>query len=136
MHVTLIYLGKNAPLSNIIKAFAVLASFAQKRKPFLIGCAVRTCFPENPDDGTPIIARVQSLSLAKLRSELMVEMNMAGVQYIDKYPEFKPHITLSYSDEPCEDLGFNSIVWKVNALTIWGGESMKDRVVASVELEG
>lgn len=136
MHITLVYLGKKAPLNHIIKAGAVIAALAQNTKPFLVGCALRTCFPANPDSGVPVIARVQSPTLAKFRAEITQHMKEAGVEYSEKYPKFEPHITLSYSKEPCDDLGFEPIVWKVGSVAVWGGEEMTDRIITMMELEG
>lgn len=136
MHITLIYLGKSTSLANIIRSVAVVASMAQNTRPFPVGCAIRTCFPENPDDGFPVIARVQSPTLAKFREELINQIEAAGVEYVNKYPDFKPHVTLSYSDTSCENMGFTPIMWTVDTVNIWGGEEMDDRVITSVELEG
>lgn len=135
MHITLLYLGETS-LANIIKAVAVVAAMAQKTKPFLIGCAFKTCFPENPDDGVPIIARVQSPTIMGLQEELKKLMKESGVEYKDKYPDFKPHVTLSYSNEPCDGLGFEPVVWTVESINVWGGKEMDDMMVTSIELNG
>lgn len=136
MHITLVYLGKMAPLAQVIRAGAVVAALAQKTKPFLVGCATRTCFSANPDSGVPVIARVQSPTIAKFRTEITKQMKEADVGYSEKYPKFEPHITLSYSEDPCDDLEFDPVIWKVGSVAIWGGEEMTDRIVTMIELEG
>jgi len=136
MHITLLYLGKGTSLAQVVKAIAVCASFAQRAKPFAVGCAVRTCFPANPDDGVPVIARVVSPGIAGFREALRAELEKAGVEYSNKYPDYKPHVTLAYSPEPAADQGFEPVVWTVKDFVIWGGDEMDDRVATTCELLG
>jgi 2'-5' RNA ligase len=136
MHITMINLGRVASLKQVIRAMSVVAFAAQETEPFMVGCALRTCFPRNSDESIPIIARVQSPEIMKLRKKLVEQMETIGIEYNKKYPEFKPHVTLSYSQDPCENLGFGPITWRVGSIAVWGGEEMNDRIVTMVELEG
>ena len=132
----MINLGRVASLTQVIKAMSVVAFAAQETKPFLVGCAFRTCFPRNSDESIPIIARVQSPEIMKLRKKLVEQIETMGIEYNKKHPEFKPHVTLSYSQDSCENLGFEPIMWEVGSIAVWGGEEMTDRIVTMVELEG
>jgi 2'-5' RNA ligase len=135
MHITLLYLGKSVPLAQIIKAIAVCAKFAETMKPFMVGCAKQICFPANPEDGVPVIARIQSPSIVEFREAMRGELEKAGVQYSNKY-EYKPHVTLAYADEPCPDQDFEPITWTVNEFTIWGGNEMGEKVETVIQLLG
>lgn len=136
MHITMINLGRVASLTQIIKAMSVVAFAAQETKPFMVGCALRTCFPKNSDDKVPVIARIQSPAILELREELIKQIDIMGIEYNNKHPEFKPHVTLSYSQDLCENLEFEPVIWKVGSIAVWGGEEMTDRIITVMELEG
>lgn len=125
-HITLFYVGKKTPLREALHAAAVCTVFARMRAPFQVGCARRVCFPENPDDGVPVIARVVSPALHAFRAKLAQAFDRHGVQYSKKYPDYKPHVTLSYSDAPCEEMPFEPVVWTVDRFILWAGDDMDE----------
>lgn len=125
-HITLFYVGKKTPLKESLQIAAVCALFAKIHSPFQVGTARVTCFPENPDDGVPIISRVISPVLHEFRARLASAFDHFGVQYSNKYPEYKPHVTLSYDRQPIPDMDIQPVVWTVDRFVLWAGDDMDE----------
>lgn len=127
-HITLFYVGKQTPLKDALHIAAVCALFAKIHAPFQVGTAKATCFPENPDDGVPIICRVLSPVLHEFRARLASAFDHFNVEYSKKYPEYKPHVTLSYNDQPVPDIDIPPLVWTVDRFVLWAGDDMDEGV--------
>jgi 2'-5' RNA ligase len=121
MHITMVYLGKGISLSTMLKATAVCRMLAKKRNPFLVGTALVSSFPEN-EDGIPIIAKIVSPSIKSIRDDLISLLQKFGIDYNNKYPDFTPHVTLSYSKTEMDDFRIFPVQWKVGSLNIWGDD--------------
>lgn len=130
-HITLCYLGSEIPMERIGKALPVIFDVTSHTKPFTVGTNRVTTFPSNPD-GTPVICRVVSDALHELRDNLWAALDDAGIEYDKKYPEFKPHVTLAYSEEDVEiDKEFTTVEWGAHELVLWGGDSGDGRLVVN-----
>lgn len=125
-HITLFYIGKQVPLKDAMRAGAVCALFARMSEPFQVGTARVTCFPENPDDGVPIICPIVSPDLMRFRARLASAFDRYGVGYSKKYPDYKPHVTLSYDRQPIPDMDIQPVVWKVDRFVLWAGDDMDE----------
>ncbi len=125
-HITLFYVGKNTPLKDALKIGAACAMFARMSSPFQVGTARVTCFPENPDDGVPIICPIVSPALMSFRAKLASAFDHFGVEYSKKYPDYKPHVTLSYDRQPIADRDVSPIVWTVDRFVLWAGDDMDE----------
>ncbi len=139
MHVTLLYLGKGIPVVNALGAAMGCHTVAVRWKPFMVHAAALMSFPENPDDGLPVIARVVSSELGKFREEVRVAMDKMSIPYSNKYPEYKPHVTLAYAaggTPPVTAVKIGPVSWEVRELTVWGGQEMTDVVQATLQLMG
>lgn len=135
MHITVLYLGKDAPVESVLAATDALYRVCRRTPPFNVGFAVRTSFPDR-GNGTPVIARVISPALHRFRAELMAELDAAGVFYDTKFPDFKPHVTVSYCDSAVPDAPMEPTVWTVGSIAVWGGDSGRDRLAVKVDLAG
>lgn len=127
MHITMLYLGKELEIEAVLLAvqatFAVVASWS----PFLLTTRWVSTFPRNPDDGVPIIARIESEDLHELVDTLREAFDQEGVPYNNKYPDYKPHVTLAYDEAPMEDFTLKKpVVWQATGLTLWGGDQGED----------
>ena len=124
-HITLLFLGKSTPLPLLCKAVEAAAPAIYRTRPFEITAREVSYFPENPDDrsGHPIIAKIESPELHQLRQLLARSFDAGGVPYSKKFPDYRPHVTLSYSPTPHEQQLEEPIVGTVDSLTLWGGES-------------
>jgi 2'-5' RNA ligase len=135
-HITMLYIGDNTPISVVTKAIEVAAPVMQGMRPFDLQVRKVGHFPVNPDDqpGHPVIARVDSPMLHELRDELAQAFDDREVPYSKKFPDFKPHVTLSYSDEPYDADLEEPIKWTCSEAVLWAGDDYGDRFVVTFQL--
>jgi 2'-5' RNA ligase len=128
MHVTLLYLGKGIDFISVAKTMVATHEVASRTRPFMAWGDTVSSFPSNPEDGIPVIVPVNSQPLHVFRTALANRFDELGIRYSKKYPDFKPHITLSYVKDP--DPGFQVpseplpgyAGWVVYDVTIWAGD--------------
>jgi 2'-5' RNA ligase len=129
-HITLLYLGKEVPVEDLAKCIEATFAVTSVTKPFTAQTTLVTSFPANPDDGIPIICRVESEPLHALQAALVASFKEHGVPFSDKYPEYKPHITLGYLPEGAPpDQTIPAVEWGVGEVVLWGGDSGDDVLV-------
>jgi len=137
MHVTLLYLGKGTPVVSVLGAVMGCHLVAKAWKPFTVHAALLTSFPKNPDDGVPVIVRVVSEELMRFQKSIKAAMDRMSVPYSNKYPKYKPHVTLTYTDgETVPPSRVGPVSWEVKDLVVWGGEEMDEVISATVHLMG
>jgi len=129
-HVTILYLGKDVPMEMLGKAIVAAAEVAAAQKPFRCTLTHSTCFPKN-EDGVPIICPVACPELYELHTKLKESFDGAGVDYSKKYPEYKPHLTLSYAEESVEDEPFGPLEWSAYEMVLWGGDAGDDKLATN-----
>jgi 2'-5' RNA ligase len=134
-HVTLLYLGKQTPLVDICKAVEIAAPIMQRTAPLRLSAGRVEAFGENPDDGYPLIARVDCEGLHELQGQLKAAFRQRGVPFSDKWPEYKPHVTLAYAKEPMEAMTLDPpIEWTAAETVMWAGDNNDDRFVVRFSL--
>lgn len=140
MHVTLAFLSKSTPPSQVLRAIAACQVVASTSAPILMHAALLTSFPPNPDhrDGVPVIVRVVSDALHSFQARLLAELDKFGVEYSKKFPEYKPHVTLSHthSSERPTPMKVGPVSWTSDTVMVWGGEDHHKGLWAGVELTG
>lgn len=127
-HITLLMLEDDVPIQKISEAMEAAYSVSSKIRPFTARVSRITSFPGN-EDGVPIICPVEAPELHEVWEALKASFDAQGVEYSKKYPEFKPHVTLSYAPEPYEAELPVSVEWGANELVVWGGNRGDRRVV-------
>jgi 2'-5' RNA ligase len=98
-HISVLYLGKDTPVEQLMEAATATYEVTSKFPPFTVQTGRVSTFPPNPDDGVPIIARMDSRALHELQEALKNKFKEKGVTFSDKYPTYIPHVTLGYSQE-------------------------------------
>lgn len=139
MHVTMLYLGKQTPIADILRATAVCCALAERHSPFMAGTATVTSFPAGDEGKVPVIARVVSPGLMELQAKMKIAFDELGIEYSKRHPEYKPHVTLTYAEgiKSFPDLKIQPVTWRVQQLAIWGGEDgPDDRIATRVTLTG
>lgn len=134
-HITVAHLGKDVPIERIAALIPVLYDVTSRTVPFSVSTSRITTFPAG-DDGVPVIAAVGSLELHEFRGALCRAMDVAGLEYSKKFPQYKPHVTITYADDPkakCE-IGFPAISWPCNELLLWGSNRGTGRLVIKFPL--
>jgi 2'-5' RNA ligase len=85
MHITLLYLGDEWPISEISKAMEAAFDIVSKTKPFTAEMNKVSHFPKNPHDQDkyPIITRVESKELHELREpRSSIKMVLSSLNFI------------------------------------------------------
>jgi 2'-5' RNA ligase len=140
MHITVLYVGKEVAIETIASMIPVIFSVAFQTKPFTVATSRVTTFPPNPDDGVPIIAPIESNDLLAFRKVLCAAFDEAKIEYNKKYPDYRPHVTLGYSQDPlvnadnAVDLTIPIIEWGAHELVLWGGDSGDNRLIVTFPL--
>jgi len=127
-HITMLYLGKDVPIEQLGKAIVAAYAVSSQWRPFAVSTKRVSCFPPDEKDGVPIICRVDSSELHDLQANLKKALDKAGVDYSKKFPEYKPHVTLSYADAPMDDKIIDRLEWGAHEMTLWGGDEGDDRL--------
>jgi 2'-5' RNA ligase len=129
LHVTMFYFGEGLDIERLTSIVKVTFGVVEEAKPFTVRTSRITSFPAG-GDGQPIICRIESDALHDLRDKIRAAYEEAGVEFSDRHPEYKPHVTLSYSDEgDFEERRISTVEWGAHELVLWGGDSGDDKLV-------
>ena len=130
-HVTMFYFGDELDIDRLADIIKVTFEAITGTKPFTVRTSQLTSFPAAKDTPTPIICRVESDALHDLRDKIKQAYEAAGVEFANNHPEYKPHVTLSYSDEGgVEEQRIPTVEWGAHELVLWGGDDGDDTLVA------
>ncbi len=139
MHITLLHLGDEWPVAELCKALEPTFEVISKTQPFLVKMESATHFPKGPnsDSKFPIISRVSSKELHELRDELAKAYDDKKIEFSKLHKDYKPHVTLSYSDDEPDDVEFDhSVEFVVSEVVLWGGDHGDDRIFVTFPLAG
>jgi 2'-5' RNA ligase len=138
MHITLLYFQDEWPISKVSEAMEVAYEIISKTHPFSVKMEKVTHFPINKHDQDkyPVITRVESKELHKLRESLAKKFDKEGIEFSKLHPDFKPHITLSYCEEKPDHVDFHPIEFTVSEVVLWGGDHGDDRIFITFPLAG
>jgi 2'-5' RNA ligase len=129
-HITLMYFGDEVPVDVLTACIQPLLDIAEATMPFTAHTRQVSTFPS--DKKVPIICLVESLGLHQLRDRIWSEFDRLGIPYDKKFPEFKPHITLAYTEDHSAhgkvNLEFPEVTWGVHEMVLWAGEEGDDRL--------
>lgn len=128
-HVTLFYFGEGLDIETLTRIIGVTYGVTKDTKPFTVRTSAVTSFPKG-DDGVPIICRVESDALHDLRDKIKTVYEVAGVDFSNTFPEYRPHVTLAYAeDEGFEEQRIPTVEWGAHELVLWGGDNGDDTLV-------
>ena len=127
-HITLLYIGDDVAVDTLAEAMKATLAVTEQTRPFTVSTSRVIAFP--PGDGKhPIICPVSSDSLHDLQAKLRSSYDAAGIEYSKKFPEYKPHVTLSYAEETIEERRLPTVEWGAHECVLWGGDSGDKRLV-------
>lgn len=132
-HVTMFFFGDDVPIDALAEIIKVTYGVTSETKPMTVRTSQVTSFPAG-DDGQPIICRVESDALHDLRDKIKGAFDGANIEYSNKFPEFRPHVTLAYDPEPEGDFKeerIPTVEWGAHELVLWGGDSGDDRLIVT-----
>jgi 2'-5' RNA ligase len=139
MHITLLHLGDNWPVAELCKALEPTYNVVSETQPFLVSMKKMTHFSKGPnsDDKFPIISRVESKELHNFRDEIAKAFDKEKIEFSKLHKDYKPHITLAYSDEEPDDVEFeHPVEFVVQEIVLWGGDHGDDRIFVTFPLAG
>lgn len=120
LHITLMVFEEN-PIDVMADAMVVIHQVTSEAQPFTASTSLVTTFARG-DDGVPVIAKVDSPGLMLLRDRLATALDERAIAFSKRFPEYKPHVTLAYSQEEMADLRIPLIEWNINEVVLWTGE--------------
>jgi len=134
-HITVVYLGDDTPIERIGDLLPVLHRVTSKTLPFSVSTDLISTFPAG-NDGVPVIAKVRSPELHAFRAALCQAMDEAGIEYDNKFPVYKPHVTLSYARdlETGFEVDIPEVSWSAHELLLWGSNRGVGRLVVKFPL--
>lgn len=134
-HITVVYLGKDIPIERIGKMLPVLFEVTSKTLPFTVATTHVTTFPPG-DDGTPVIAPIDSDALHTFRKDLCAALDQASLPYDTKFKTYKPHVTLAFDQDPktTVDFAIPEVTWGAAELVLWGSNRGTGRLVVKFPL--
>jgi 2'-5' RNA ligase len=120
-HITILCFDDNWPISEVIKATEATFDTVSNFNPFLVKSNTISHFPEH-NGTTPIIAKIKSDELQELHEKLCKSFDKAGIDFKKTFKDYKPHITLAYSEDKYDDFDIEpAIEFVVNDVVLWGG---------------
>lgn len=134
MHITLLYFGEEYPLDKIAKAIDIIQKEAADTSDFMVQTRQVSHFEGHKEGKCAVIAKMTSPDLHNLRSRLAKACQKADISFSTKFKEYRPHVTLSYAEQAPKDFTIPPIQFKVKEITLWGGESMDDKIIISFPL--
>jgi 2'-5' RNA ligase len=136
MHITLLHFQKEWPITELTKSLEATYEVVSKFHPFLAKINKVTSFPKNPEGKLPIIGRVDSDDLMKLRKKLAENFDDSDIDFSKTHKDFKPHVTLAYSEEKPDEEKFHPVEFVVSEIVLWGGDHGDDRIFVTFPLAG
>lgn len=121
-HVTLLYLGNDIEVDVLAEALKATYAVTSKTRHFTVRTSMVMSFPPSPEDGHPVVARITSDELHDLRERLVLAFDEGGIDFNKKYPDYKPHVTLSYAGDAVDEFRIPTIEWGAHELVMWGGD--------------
>lgn len=94
-HITSVYTGGSSGIVDVAKAIVVVQRVCEAFGPFAVTLSDISSFPGG-DDGVPVICQLDSPELHSFHQAVKAGLDGAGVSYSKKWPEYRPHVTLSY----------------------------------------
>jgi 2'-5' RNA ligase len=136
-HITLLCFEDNWPIHEVAKGLEATYDVVAKFEPFLVKAKKVSHFPKREDKPIPIIAPIESKELHELHKKLAKSFDSDKIEFKKTFRDYKPHITLAYSDEEHDDFKIDPpIEFIVNEVVLWGGDEGDDRVFITFPLKG
>jgi len=136
MHITLLHFQSEWPISELSKSIEATYDVASKFHPFLVKINKVTSFSKNPEGKVPVIGKVDSEELMKLRKKLADSFDDDDIDFSKVHKDFKPHVTLAYADDEPDDKKFHPVEFVVSEIVLWGGDHGDDRIFVTFPLAG
>lgn len=137
LHITMFYLGKDIDIKKISKAMIATYDIAQNITPFLVRVSCVNQFDTLVNDRYPVIAPIGCQKLFEIREEMRKSFDNKKINYDKRFKEYKPHITLSFSEQVVEKHKIAyPIEFSVQELVLYGGQDGDEKIFITFPLDG
>jgi 2'-5' RNA ligase len=134
-HITLFYLGDSINIKTVNKVIPIIFDYLDNLSPFEIEASEISCFPPSKEGIYPIILNIDSNKLKKIRKDLSELFNKAKIDYDKKFKIFKPHLTLSFSEQEIKSFKIKKVSWQVNRISLYCGDNGKSKIYVEFPLD-
>jgi len=136
-HITILCFDDNWPISEISKALEATYEVISEIQPFHVKSTKVDHFPKSEDNPIPIIAPIESDDLKEMHKKLSKKFDEKKIDFKKTFKDFKPHITLAYSEDDPDDYKIDpALEFVVNEIVLWGGDHGDDRIFVTFPLKG
>lgn len=135
LHVTILCFEDDWEITELSKALEATYDVISDIKPFTIKTKKITCFPKRGKDPCAIIAKIESDDLQDLNKKLKKEFDKRNIEYLKTFKDYKPHITLSYSDKEIDSFTIDPIEISVPEINLLGGNKGENDIFISFPLK-
>ena len=124
-HITALYIGKDVPKSKEAELVEVIKDVLAEQEPFEVTFDDHVTYfqPTKHSEGCKVAKMgVKSKGLHTLHTKLKDAVKEAGIPLDDHFPDYKPHVTLSYMKPPKDkwDGDVPAGSFTVDGAEIWG----------------
>lgn len=119
-HLTLFFF-EEFNMDDVLKIIPLISEVVKEIKSFNMSVDSYTTFPSEGD--VPVICKVKNKDIIKMREKIKKVLDKNDIKYSTKYKDFNAHITLEYNKEKVKDCKFNEIIWPVNNIALYCGDS-------------
>lgn len=121
-HITLFYFGDNLPMSKILKIIPIIFKLTEDLRPFTASTSEYSFF--DSEEKYPVICPVKSKELMSLRNKISKAFDDDKIKYDKKFPDYKPHITLGFSQEKFpKHTKFPKVDFAISQLALYCGDT-------------
>jgi len=132
-HITVLHLGDDIPIKVLAQAMVSLYEVASRTQPLTVQTSRIINFPQG-SEGYPVVAEVTSPALHTLWERICDCFDRAGIDYSRRFPRYRPHVTLAWSDRAVQDLKIPEIRWGAHEVVVWGSNRGDGRVMIRIPL--
>lgn len=118
-HITLFFYY-DFDIDDTLKIIPIISEVVEGIKSFNISVDSYTSFPA--EDEIPIICKIKSKELIKMRNKIKKALDNNDIKYSTKFKDYQPHITLQYNKEK-QSAKFDEIIWPVKNIALYCGDS-------------
>jgi 2'-5' RNA ligase len=133
LHITLFHFDKFS-IKSVASVMESAYNISKTTSPFSIEIRCVDYFPVKEGRPYPIITPVISPKLHNLRKKIQKSLDDNDLEYSKTFKDYKPHITLSTSEEKIKKTKITPIEFSVQELVIWAGDNGDDKMYITLPL--
>lgn len=130
-HITMFYFENKLDVDDVCEILTAMHSVVRGMSSFSVKGTKVSSFPKGPD-GVPVMIPIESKELMEFRAKMAKKFDSEKIKFSKTWPDYKPHLTLSYATKEVSEKLEKPVSWKVSEVVLWAGEEMDDYVIVRV----